>query len=126
MNDLEANRDLNQIPKEFTEFYTLFITDSIFQLDHIAIDNFIGALGQCDTTVRYGKLNWEYEDWDFTKFFDDQNNTDEIDGWDNTFYFSEDRFYYQFRLKEIGWIYKAGFEKRKDKWQLTLYYVNAC
>ena len=124
--NLKPYRNLNQVPKDFAEFYAQFISDSIFQLQHIAYDKLIGVIGHCDTTIRFTKVNWEYNNWDYTKFFNEDNNTDNIDGWDNTFYFTNKRFYYQFRLKEIGWIYKTGFEKIKGKWQLTLYDENAC
>lgn len=125
MDELELNRNLDLIPTDFLEFYKQFITDSVFQSRHIAFKDLIGVMGECDTTIRYNEQNWEYTDWDFTKFFDGKNS-DDVDGWDNTYYYSNDRFYYQFRLEEVGWIYKTGFEKIDNKWQLTLYYVNAC
>lgn len=126
MNGIEPNRELNLIPPVFNEFYTKFITDSLFQKQHIAFEQFVGVIGQCDTTIRLNNANWIFTDWNFTEFFKNDNNTENIDGWDNTFFYSSSKFYYQFRLKEVGWIYKTGFEKIGDNWQLTLYYVNAC
>lgn len=125
MDGLKANRDLSQMPVDFAEFYKQFISDSVFQANHISYKTLIGVLGECDTTIRFNQQNWEFTNWDFTEFFDGKND-DYYEGWDNTFYYSTDRFYYQFNLEEVGWIYKTGFEKIGDQWQLTLYYVNAC
>lgn len=126
MDELEPNRNLDDIPSDFKEFYIQFISDSTFQLEHIAFDKLVGVLGYCEITIRFSENNWNFKDWDFTEFFGQDNNTVDIDGWDNTFYFNKSRFYYQFRLKEIGWIYKTGFEKVNGEWYLTLYYENAC
>nr|HPQ21777.1 hypothetical protein [Saprospiraceae bacterium] len=100
-------------------------TDSGFQIQRIAFNKLIGVLGECDTTIRFNNKNREFTNWDFTKFFDGMND-DGFEKWDNSYYFSNDRFYYQFRLNEVGWIYKTGFEKINGIWYLSLYYVNAC
>ena len=125
MDGLELNRNLDLIPTDFHEFYKQFITDSGFQIQRIAFNKLIGVLGECDTTIRFNNKNREFTNWDFTKFFDGMND-DGFEKWDNSYYFSNDRFYYQFRLNEVGWIYKTGFEKINGIWYLSLYYVNAC
>ena len=126
MQGLTPNKELNSMPSEFTEFYEKFLSEESFQKEHIAFEHLIAVEGHCDTTIRFDTENWIFTVGDFTEFFEDENNAANPDGWDNTFYFSPTKFYYQFRLKEIGWIYKTGFEKIRGQWYLTLYYVNSC
>lgn len=124
--DARTGTTSQEIPQEFAQFYHTFITDSVFQRGHIAFDELIGVMGACENTIRYNTENWEYTDWDFTQFFDEDNHTENIDGWKNYLFFTTNRFYYEFRLKEHGIIYRSGFEKINGTWQLTLYYINAC
>ena len=123
---LSAQTDLATIPKDFLTFYKSFISDSLGQKNKIASEEFIGMLGECDSTIRYNAQNWEYTSWNFLEFFPNNNHVDDIDGWRNYFYTSATTFYYEFYLKEIGMIYRVGFEKIESQWRLTLYYVNAC
>ncbi|NVK65165.1 MAG: hypothetical protein HWE22_11290 [Flavobacteriales bacterium] len=120
------NRDLKNIPNDFLNFYNQFISDSSYQKEHIDFKNLIGVYGECETTIYINKRNWIISNWNFLDFFNVDNNTDSIDGWDNRYYFDNKKFYYQFDLKEIGTIYQVGFEKISDKWKMTLYFVNNC
>jgi competence protein ComGF len=118
--------DLESIPDSFLNFYHLFISDSLYQINHIHFEKLIGVIGECDTTIIFNSKNWQYTNWNFVEFFPIDNNTNDIDGWNNTFYSNKSIFYYEFELKEAGVIYQVGFERINEKWLLTLYYVNAC
>jgi len=125
-HDAQESVKLADIPEDFSVFYDKFLKDSSFQKNHIAFLELIGVVGLCDTTIRLNALNLYFNNWDFRMFFQNENHVDAIDGRANYLFFSEERFYYEFRLKEIGMIYRAGFEKRNGEWKLTLYYENAC
>lgn len=126
VQDKPSNRDLKRIPVDFLQFYNLFIEDSNYQKQHIDFSNLIGVYGECDTTIRITEDNWIVTDWNFLDFFNVDNNTDAIQGWDNRFYFNSKIFYYQFDLKEVGTIYEVGFEKNDESWEMTLYSVHSC
>ena len=46
--------------------------------------------------------------------------------WENTFNYSENKFYFEYNLKEIGTLTMLGFEKINGQWNLTLYIKNDC
>ena len=123
IRDKEAQRDLNQVPLNFQKFYTQYISDSTYQKNHIDFEQLIGVISECEQTFRLDNKNWEFSNWNFTQEFNKDNN---IDGWDNVFYFDENTFFFQFEIKEVGIICQEGFEKINGKWKLVLYVLNNC
>jgi hypothetical protein len=118
--------NLALMPADFSEFYDRFISDSLYQVQHIYFNSLIGVIGDCDTTIHLNKYNWKFETWNFTEHFNNQHEEDNIEDWDNRIYFNNQTFFYEFNLNEVGIIYQTGFEKIKGSWQLTLMYVNNC
>ncbi len=108
----------DSISADFVDFYNKFISDSIFQREHIHFP-FLAAIGECDTTIQLNESNWENYICDFRKDF--YNPLDS-----NVIYQNESKFYYQNYQMEIGLLFRIGFEKQDGKWILTLYDVNAC
>jgi len=116
----ESYADKTKIPSDFLEFSQKFITDRNFQKAHIAFDNLIAVVGACEATYVLKENNWVHIDWDFLK---EIGSNDE---WNNTFNFSENIFYVQYELKEVGTTTMLGFEKINGQWNLTLYIKNDC
>ena len=108
----------DSISADFSDFYNRFISDSIYQRNHIQFP-VLAAIGECDTTIQLNDSNWENYNYDFRKDF--YNPMDS-----NVIYQNESKFYYQNYRKEIGLLFRIGFEKRDGKWILTLFEVNAC
>ena len=123
---LMPQKSLKILPKEFIDFCTNYINDSLYQKRHINFNMLIGVIGECDSTIILNSQNWEYSSWNFIKEFSKGNKFESADKWDNRFYFSGDRVYFEFKLKEIGVISQFGFEKINKEWTLTLDYTNVC
>ena len=123
---LAPSRDLRQVPADFRKFYQKFAADSAFQRASVNDARVIAVISECDSIIRLTSKNWEYNSWNFFDDFDKENNTDYIDGWDNTFFSGDDTFYVEFIKKEIGMIYRLGFERIDGRWQLTLDFVEVC
>jgi hypothetical protein len=123
---VNPNTDLNAIPNNFITFYRKFISDSNFQVKHIDFENIIAVLDYCDTGIIFNSNNWKFRKWDFMEFFSNDNFTDSPDGWENYYFSTPNKFYYEFRKKEVGLIYQTGFELINGEWMLTLYYIFAC
>lgn len=109
---------IDSLSTDFVDFYSKFISDSIYQREHIHFP-VLAAIGECDTTIKLNESNWETYKYDFRKDF--YNPLDS-----NIIYQNDSRFYYQNYRKEIGLLFRIGFEKRDGKWILTLFEVNAC
>ncbi|KZS38966.1 hypothetical protein AWE51_25915 [Aquimarina aggregata] len=116
----EAYSDKKIIPNDFLEFSRKFISDSEFQKSHIDFENLIGVVGACEETYIMSKNNWVYDNWDFIE------NLEIDEKWENTFRFSNQVFFCEYELKEIGTIRVLGFEKQNGIWHLTLYDINDC
>jgi len=103
---------------EFIEFYEKFISDSIFQKEHI---NFpiLAVISECDSTIDLTNKNWKNYTWDFRKDFYNPNDS-------NLIYLNKDRFYFESTRKEVGLLFQIGFEKVNENWFLTFYIVNTC
>ena len=112
--------DKKLIPKDFLEFSQKFISDPDFQKTHIDFETLIAVIGACEETYVLKENNWVHIDWEFLK----EIGID--DEWNNTFNFSENIFYAEYELKEVGTITMLGFEKINGKWNLTLYIGNDC
>ncbi len=124
---VNPNTDLNDIPNNFVTFYRKFISDSVFQRQHIDFKNIIGVISQCDTIIILSTSNWVFTNWDFMKFFPINNFTESpTTGMENYFYKTPNKFYYEFKEKGGDLIYQTGFELIKGEWMLTLYYIFAC
>lgn len=116
----ESYSDKTKIPNDFLEFSQKFISDTNFQKAHIDFDNLIAVVGACEETYVLTKNNWVYDDWNFI-------NEIGIDKeWENTFNYSDNKFYFEYKLKEVGTLTKLGFEKINGQWNLTLYIQNDC
>lgn len=123
---LSPGRDLAKVPADFREFYEKFVADSAYQRASVNDARVVAVISECESIIRLNSKKWEYSNWSFLDYFDKENNIDDIDGWDNTFYSNGDTFYVEFIMKEIGMIYRFGFERIDGRWQLTLYFVEVC
>jgi len=112
--------DKELIPKDFIEFSKSFVSDFNFQKEHIDFDNLIAVVGACEETYVLKENNWVFENWDFIKYIGIDEEME------NTFYFSDQFFFCEYKLKEVGTITMLGFEKKDDKWFLTLSFQNDC
>jgi hypothetical protein len=124
INTEKENNDIYQFNKpqffnnsEFEEFYTEFISDSMFQKKHLAFP-LGGAVFECDAEILHTKDNWIFFDDDIRNF------NKEIDSIE----MHQDVNKYELILirKEIGTIYDIVFEKKCDSWFLTYCLINAC
>lgn len=108
----------DSIKNDFNLFYDRFISDSLYQINHI---NFpiVGAIGYCESTEIPDSNNWELITFDFRKNPDYKRY-----GYD--LISTEDKFFLRSRLNEVGLISEIGFEKIEGEWQLTMFFVNAC
>jgi hypothetical protein len=116
----ESYSDKTKVPNDFLEFSQKFISDTNFQKTHIDFENLIAVVGACEETYVLKENNWVHIDWEFLK----EIGID--DEWNNTFNFSENIFYAEYELKEVGTITMLGFEKINGQWNLTLYIGNDC
>ncbi|WP_036827713.1 hypothetical protein [Polaribacter sp. Hel1_85] len=116
----ESYSDKKKVPNDFLEFSQKFIFDPNFQKAHIDFDNLIAVVGACEETYVLKKNNWVYDDWNFI------NEIGIDEKWENTFNFSDNIFYSEYTLKEIGTLTMLGFEKINGEWNLTLYIQNDC
>ena len=110
----------DKIPNDFLDFSKKFISDSLFQKQHIDFNNLIAVIGSCDETFVLNDENWVFDNWEFVTYL---GIDEEVE---NTFYFSDSVFFCQYILKEIGTYRMLGFEKKDNEWFLTLYDVNDC
>lgn len=116
----ESYSDKTKVPSDFLEFSQKFISDTNFQKTHIDFDNLIAVVGSCEETYVLTEDNWVYDDWNFI-------NEIGIDKeWENTFNYSNKKFYFEYTLKEVGTLTMLGFEKINGQWNLTLYIQNDC
>jgi len=102
------------------EFNRKFISNSEFQKTHIDFDNLIAVVGACEETYVLKKDNWVFDDWNFI------NEIGIDEKWENTFNYSDNMFYFEYKLKEVGTLTMLGFEKINGEWNLTLYIQNDC
>ncbi|WP_370226991.1 hypothetical protein [Mesoflavibacter sp.] len=116
----ESYSDKTKVPSDFLEFSQKFISDTNFQKTHIDFDNLIAVVGACEETYVLTKDNWVYDDWNFI------NEIGVDKEWKNTFNYSDNKFYFEYTLKEVGTLTMLGFEKINGKWNLTLYIQNDC
>ena len=116
----ESYSDKKIIPNDFMEFSRKFISNSEFQKAHIDFDNLIAVVGACEETYVLKKDNWVFDDWNFI------NEIGIDEKWENTFNYSDNKFYSEYTLKEVGTLTMLGFEKINGEWNLTLYIQNDC
>ena len=116
----ESYSDKEIIPNDFMEFNRKFISNSEFQKTHIDFDNLIAVVGACEETYVLKKDNWVFDDWNFI------NEIGIDEKWENTFNYSDNMFYFEYTLKEVGTLTMLGFEKINGEWNLTLYIQNDC
>jgi hypothetical protein len=116
----ETYSDKELIPKDFLEFSQKFISDSEFQKAHIDFENLIAVVGACEETYVLKEDNWVVDDWNFIQEIGIDKE------WENTFHFSDNIFFSEYELKEVGTLTMLGFEKINGKWNLTLLFQNDC
>ncbi|MFI2741485.1 hypothetical protein ACG2LH_01985 [Zhouia sp. PK063] len=116
----ETYSDKKLIPKDFLEFSQKFISDSEFQKAHIDFENLIAVVGACEETYVLKEDNWVVDDWNFISEIGIDKE------WENTFHFSDNIFFSEYKLKEVGTLRMLGFEKINGKWNLTLLFQNDC
>jgi len=118
---LEATKTfktIDSIPIDFNDFYSNFISDSMFQKVHIEF-SILGAIGECDSTIILSDKNWEYLHLDFrTDFYNPLDS--------NTVSFNKSKILIENYRKEIGPIFQMGFEKKNGNWFLTLITIVVC
>jgi len=118
MKDAMLLHSIDELPDDFITFYGRFISDKEYQKKHIRFP-ILAAVGECDTTIILGKVNWEIFSWDFRKEF--YNPLDS-----NIIYLNKNKFYFKNIRKEIGELFRMGFEKTEGEWFMTLYLLNNC
>ena len=116
----ETYSDKELIPKDFLEFSQKFISDSEFQKAHIDFDKLIAVVGACEETYVLKEDNWVVDDWNFIQEIGIDKE------WENTFHISNNIFFSEYELKEVGTLTMLGFEKINGKWNLTLLFQNDC
>lgn len=112
--------DKSLLPENFKVFVNKFISDSLYQRKNINFERLIAVDFTCEDAIIFNKSNWTYETWPFLDYI----GIDEIE--ENTFHFSNNVFFSQYMLKEVGIYRMFGFEKIDDEWKLTFYYLNNC
>lgn len=111
-------KTIDSIPIDFNDFYSKFISDSIFQKEHIEF-SILGAIGECDSTIILSDKNWEYLHLDFrTDFYNPLDS--------NTVSLNKSKILIENYRKEIGPIFQMGFEKKNGNWFLTLITIDVC
>lgn len=116
----ESYSDKELIPNDFLEFSQKFISEPNFQKEHIEFENLTAVIGACEETYVLKENNWVFDDWNFIKEIGIDNE------WENTFNFSDNIFFAEYKLKEVGTLTMLGFEKINGQWNLTLYFQNDC
>lgn len=116
----ETYSDKTKVPNDFLEFSQKFISDTNFQKAHIDFNNLIAVVGACEETYVLTENNWVYDDWNFINEIGIDNE------WENTFNYTDNKFYFEYTLKEVGTLTMLGFEKINGQWNLTLYIQNDC
>ena len=76
----------DKIPNDFLDFSKKFISDSLFQKQHIDFNNLIAVIGSCDETFVLNDENWVFDNWEFVTYL---GIDEEVE---NTFYFSDSVF----------------------------------
>ena len=111
--------NLDSINPDFTQFYKKFITDSVFQINHVKFP-INGMYEECEgESVEATINNWRFLNFDIRNdFYYDLDS--------NLFYQNEKLFYYESHRKEVGIIAVLGFEKIDDIWYLVLFQFNSC
>lgn len=111
-------KTLDSIPIDFNDFYSRFISDSIFQKEHIDF-SILGAIVECDSTIILSHKNWKYIPADFrTDFYNPLDS--------NTVSLNKSKIFIENYRKEIGPFLQMGFEKINNIWFLTLIKINVC
>ncbi len=118
LEETETYVTIDSLPIDFNDFYAKFISDSTFQKERIE-SSLLGVIGECDSTIILSDNNWEYLNTDFRSDF--YNPLDS-----NTVSISISKILIENYRKEIGLIFQMGFEKKNNKWFLTLITIDIC
>jgi hypothetical protein len=110
--------DPDSIPYDFKQFYNKFISDSIYQMNHIKFP-LRGLLGECENSKLWKQSEWITIKWNFIVDF--KNPLDS-----NIVSINDSKLYYENYRKEIGTFAEMGFEKINGEWFLVYYFINTC
>jgi len=119
-NKIKADTSLNELPKDFTEFYTRFHSDSVFQMAHITFP-LEGAIRapeeETDSMIPY---RWRKDKWQLHHEFDSYNNI-----FTRRFYLFSDNLIIE-KITGVNDLFKMErrFGKLHDGWNLIYYSVN--
>ncbi len=102
---------------DFNAFYARFISDSVFQKQHIVFP-LKDAIVECNSVVTLTAQNWIFDSHDI-RIYDKASDTLSIKQTQTQCHFTLER-------KETGILYEMKFEKRPQGWYLVYYLVNAC
>lgn len=102
---------------DFSVFYSEFISDSLFQKEHI-IFPLKDAVYECDSIVTLTKENWTFDSVDVRNYDKSLDNIIINQG--------KDKFKITLNRKEVGKLYEMIFKKIDGSWYLIYYFVNAC
>ncbi len=118
-NKVEADTSLNQLPRDFMEFYVKFHQDSIYQMNHISFP-LEGAISASETKndsmIPY---KWRKDKWQLHHEFDSYNNI-----FVRKFYVFSDDLIIE-RITGVNDLFQMErrFGKLSDGWNLIYYSV---
>lgn len=115
---IQKNEALN-LPTDFDSFYSKFVEDSIYQVEHLIFPLEKGSgIAFCDSLVKIDRLNWQI-------FKDDIRVYNSV--LDSLVVKKIENYIHLIKLrKELGVIYELKFRKKGNAWYLVFYFENAC
>lgn len=117
-NENKSKSDINFENKEFELFYAKFISDSLFQMEHIKFP-VKGMISECDTTIYLTRSNWKFFSEDIRISVNNSLDTNKIEQ-------DSLKFHYLNIRKEVGTLFEIEFKKIDGNWYLVYYFLNAC
>ncbi len=105
-----------ELPEDFKEFYELFHSDSLFQLNHIAFP-LSGKPASGDFAMELTDYKWLREGWKIHKAFDEDDDT-----FDREFtIYTKDLISEKIYSPTFGYHMERRFGKLSDGWNLIYY-----
>lgn len=99
------------VDTSFENFYTRFISDSVFQISNVYCP-LEGNYVDYDKTIKWTKENWDFINWDFR---DEINNAEDSVNIVQT----EMEFFFGSYCIDCGFSFEMGFEKMDGNWKMT-------
>lgn len=119
-NPISSNDSLSldgKVISDFDTFYSNFIADSVFQIDHIKFP-LEGGISYCDSMQILTKLNW--------RFLNDALVKKEISSDSIKISSFPDHVDIEKLRPEIGVLIELKFRKIEGAWYLVYLFINAC